>query len=152
MSFNIDAREHLGTSKPNEESSDPTRGLCWSKAHRNALYRKYCDENGVPRPVTFTNREGEKYTKVFNEYAHNAPLVKCMLTFTSEELLAYLKTAEANGGGIKLVMEYWDSKHPETSDGFTKEPPHEDNYNPAAKSKPQPQSTVETPIVPDVLV
>ena len=140
--LSIDVRDHM-VAVPSEDSSDPTRGLCWVKERRNALADKY------PNGVQVKDRNGNAYLKTFTRYKDNAPVVKCMMTFTAEELRQYLAVAEAKGV-IKLEVAYWDSKYPETSDGFTKECPKEDDYRPSNKqAEPQQQSTV---IVPDVIV
>ena len=71
----------------------------------------------------------------------NAPLCKVLMTFSTEELMKLVEKSRASGM-VKLTLSLWESKHKETSDGWSAEPPMEDNYQ---KVAPQSEVSKETP-------
>ena len=80
------------------------------------------------------------WLKSMRNWKPNAPLCKVLMTFSTEELKALVEKSRASGM-VKLTLSLWESKHKETSDGWSAEPPAEDDYK-----KPETQETTqETP-------
>jgi len=79
------------------------------------------------------------WLKSMQKWKHNAPLCKVLMTFSTEELEALVEKSRANGM-VKLTLSLWESKHKETSDGWSATAPEIDNYK-----KPETQVTQETP-------
>jgi len=81
------------------------------------------------------------WLKSMRNWKPNAPLCKVLMTFSTQELEALVEKSRASGM-VKLTLSLWESKHKETSDGWSAEAPMEDNYQ---KSPQQQQVTQETP-------
>ena len=80
------------------------------------------------------------WLKSMRNWKPNAPLCKVLMTFSTQELEALVEKSRASGM-VKLTLSLWESKHKETSDGWSAEAPAEDNY----KKPQQQQVTQETP-------
>ena len=79
--------------------------------------------------------------KSMRNWKPNAPLAKVLMTFSTDELVALVEKSRGTGM-VKLSLSLWESKHKETSDGWSAEPPMEDNYQ---KVAPQQEVSKETP-------
>ena len=79
--------------------------------------------------------------KSMRNWKPNAPLAKVLMTFSTDELVALVEKSRGTGM-VKLTLSLWEAKHKETSDGWSAEPPMEDNYQ---KVTPQQEVSKETP-------